>query len=374
MNQQAAKAFLNNGWEVVAVQALTNEPPPSEFYNGIKYYTPSKDDDIMGRKTALDAFKAEHPDIVYLTGDPGLLAAWVSIMPDDAKILGYIPIEGEPISNQIWKTVLSNINIITCSKYGADMAKKYLDKDIEWAYHGVDHSVFNVTGKREEIRSSIGWNDKFIITCVANNVRRKQIPRLIEAMSILKFKYKRHDTFLYLHMVPFQNYWLEGHNLIEIAAMYDVGDRVLFNSNLKKLHDSVPERTDDPAQPGLVEIYNAADLFVLPSQVEGFGLPIAEAMACGLPVMVTKYAAGWEVASPAGRGIPVIDWEIHKSGTKYANVNIEAMADDINKLIKNPKELARMSRLGVERASDYDWSNFHEILIKKAMVMANADA
>ena len=56
--------------------------------------------------------------------------------------------------------------------------------------------------------------------------------------------------------------------------------------------------------PGLVEMYNASDLFVLPSQVEGFGLPIAEAMACGLPVMVTKYAAGWEVASPAGKGNP----------------------------------------------------------------------
>ena len=198
--------------------------------------------------------------------------------------------------------------------------------------------------------------------------------RLIEAMSILYHKYNKKDVYLYLHTVPFQGHWLEGHNLPEIAEMYNISHRVLFNSRMQKLHDGVPETSSDPSAPGLVELYNAADLFVLPSQVEGFGLPIAEAMACGLPVMVTKYAAGWEVASPAGKGIPVKDWEVHKSGTLYANVDVDVMARDIHKLIGNPKELQRMSEAGIIRARDYDWNYFSRALIQRAMEIVNANA
>jgi len=374
VNREAAKAFMQSGWEVAAVQGLTDQPPPPDYDDGIKYYTPGQGDNMMGTKATVDAFKEFEPDLVYLTADPGGLVGYASILPEDAKVLGYIPIEGEPIPNRYWQVVLSSIPIITCSKYGADTVKKYLDKEIPWVYHGVDTDVFRKLDNREEIRKSIGWDNKFIVMCVANNVRRKQIPRLIESFSLLIKKHKRDDIYLYLHTVPFQNHWLEGHNLMEIAAMYGIGDRVLFNSKMKKLHDGVPEYTGNPKEPGLVELYNAADLFVLPSQVEGFGLPIAEAMACGLPVMVTKYAAGWEVASPAGKGIPVRDWEVHKSGTLYANINPEIMADEINRLYRSPKELARMSELGLQRVKDFQWTKFHEVLIQEAERITNANA
>jgi glycosyltransferase involved in cell wall biosynthesis len=45
----------------------------------------------------------------------------------------------------------------------------------------------------------------------------------------------------------------------------------------------------DPAD--LVELYRSCDAFVLPTKAEGWGLPIVEAMACGLPVIVTSYGA-----------------------------------------------------------------------------------
>jgi glycosyltransferase involved in cell wall biosynthesis len=374
VNREAANAFLAAGYEVAAVQGLTDQPPPPDYSDGIKYYTPASDDNMMGTKATINAYNDFSPDFVYTTCDPGGLVGYASLLPDDAKVLPYVPIEGEPIPNQFWRIVLSNIDVITCSKYGSDTVKKYLNRDIPWVYHGVDHSIFRKLDNRDEIREAIGWKDKFVVMCVANNVRRKQIPRLIEAMKILKEKYKRKDIYLYLHMVPFQGHWLEGHNLMEIAAMYDVGDIVLFNSKMKKLHDSIPEYTGMAANPGLVELYNAADLFVLPSQVEGFGLPIAEAMACGTPVMVTRYAAGWEVASPAGKGIPVRDWEVHKSGTLYANVNPEAIANEINNLYKNPKELSRMSALGLERVKDFQWNKFHETIVSNSERIIHANA
>jgi glycosyltransferase involved in cell wall biosynthesis len=50
-------------------------------------------------------------------------------------------------------------------------------------------------------------------------------------------------------------------------------------------------------------LYTACDAFVAPSRAEGWGLPISEAMACGLPVIVTGYSGPTEFIGPHARRI-----------------------------------------------------------------------
>lgn len=335
----------------------------------IRQFVPSESDPT-GLLRAIGVFEDNEfePDLIYATGDPGSIAAIALVVPASTPFLAYVPVEGEPLLNSTWRGTLDLIDFFTCSDYGVKVVENSIKKTVDRVYHGVDTEVFAPLSadERDEYRKRLGWDGKFVVTCVAQNVRRKQWPRLLEAIAVLKHQYNQKDIVLYAHTVPFQNYWLEGHNLPEVAAGFGLTDEVVFNPMMSGFGAGVAERGDIEV-PGLRELMASADLFVLPSQIEGFGLPIAEAMAVGLPVAVTKYGAGWEVANlGGGTGIKPYDWEIHKSGTRYANLDPQEIAKTILALKRSPSKLARMREQGLAAVSNFDWGQFEEYVVAKA--------
>jgi glycosyltransferase involved in cell wall biosynthesis len=358
----ALEAFLSKGWTVATVAALQTKEVESSPFPTLKVFLPEKGDNL-GLMQVEKAIAEFEPDVIYATGEPGSITAFAHVCPSRIPFLAYVPIEGEPLAYADWRGILKTINFFTCSDYGARIAQRDLGKSVDMVYHGVDHNVFYPDAERREtVRRQLGWDESFIVMTVGANVRRKQHPRLFEAIAILRDQFKQTDVRLYAHTVPFQRHWLEGWHLPQVADAYGVHDEVMFNPFLTGYGASVPEGTVGDV-PGLADLYRAADLFVLPSQVEGFGLPIAESMASGTPVVVTKYAAGWEVASPAGVGLEVRDWETAKNGTRYANVDPMEIAKTIRSLKRDPKRLARMSAAGIERARDFDWDAFKEYVV-----------
>jgi glycosyltransferase involved in cell wall biosynthesis len=361
----ALEAFLTKGWECASVTALQHEEKELPAGLGLRQYVPIEGD-ALGLMSIGDAVEDFDPDVIYTTGEPGCITALAHFVPARVPFLAYVPIEGEPLIYGDWRSLLGTINWFTCSKYGQAIAKRDVGRDVDFVYHGVDHDIFKPDAEaRAKTREELGWTDKFVVMTVAANVRRKQHPRLFEAIAILRDTYKQRDIILYDHTKPFNRHWLEGWHLPQVADAFGLHKEVVFNPFLA-MGESVPDGaagTGGNRGPSLADLYRSADLFVLPSQVEGFGLPTAEAMASGTPVLVTKYAAGWEVASPAGAGIPVYDWEICKNGTKYGNVRPLDIAKGILDLKRDPKRMERMSAAGIVRAQDYQWSVFQEYVI-----------
>ena len=93
----------------------------------------------------------------------------------------------------------------------------------------------------------------------------------------------------------------------------------------------------------LISLYRRAALVAVPSRYEGFGLPAAEAMACGTPVVATRAGALPEVVAVGGGGVLVRD-------------DPDALARAISELLERPAaraELGARGRKGV--AATYAW-------------------
>jgi len=89
----------------------------------------------------------------------------------------------------------------------------------------------------------------------------------------------------------------------------------------------------------LLEAYRRAAVLVLPSYYEGFGLPVAEAMACGTPVICSNVSSLPEVAGEAALKIPPGD--------------IHALADALVEVLTNPETSARLASAGPSQAARF---------------------
>src|SRR5438552_2683116 len=76
---------------------------------------------------------------------------------------------------------------------------------------------------------------------------------------------------------------------------------LVWEYGLKRFVEYVPRLSTD----ALVRLYNSAQIVVSPSLYEGFGLPAAEAMACGTPVIATTAGAFPEFIDDGRPGVPV---------------------------------------------------------------------
>lgn len=109
------------------------------------------------------------------------------------------------------------------------------------------------------------------------------------------------------------------------------------------------------AEEDLPGLYAKADLFVLPSFDEGYGLPVVEAMACGTPVLASNGGALPETVGEAGL---LFDLSEPDALTKSL---CTCLRDDSLRSSLTAKGLARAENLSWQRAADQVWKALHEL-------------
>ncbi|MBC7232032.1 MAG: glycosyltransferase family 4 protein [Chloroflexi bacterium] len=170
-----------------------------------------------------------------------------------------------------------------------------------------------------EWRERLGLGTEKVILHVGHCQPRKNLERLLTALALLSRK-----------GVAF--------HFVQVGGVFTPAQRCLLASSgiehRVRQMSHVSEET-------LVGLYNIADVFVLPSLYEGFGLPVLEAMACGTPVVAANVASLPEVVGDAGLLV-----NPHSS---------EAMAEGILRVLTDPSLADRLRERGLQRARDFTW-------------------
>lgn len=195
---------------------------------------------------------------------------------------------------------------ITISEY---TKKRMIDlgcdkKKIKVTYLGVDHKLF-YPGYNQAFRKNYGLEKKFILgwTGRMNLSQSKNLPMLIKAFKIVKEKIP--NTVLAFDGTDFQN-------LIPIIKenRLEVGKDVISNGCLKRSE--------------LPTFYSSIDVYACSSLSEGFGLSVAEAEACGKPVVCFDAGSLPEVVKDGKTGIIVEE----KTPEAFAEAVVELLEDE----------------------------------------------
>jgi glycosyltransferase involved in cell wall biosynthesis len=193
---------------------------------------------------------------------------------------------------------------------------------IEVIYHGIDDR-FKERVKEEklsEVRQKYGLPEKFILF-VGNMEPKKNISRLIDAyLDTVRQSRIPHSLVLAGRFA-----WKSGDVRQKTARCQD-------------------RRTHCPgyiAQIALPAVYTLADLFVFPSLYEGFGLPPLEAMACGVPVIVSNAGALPEIT--AGHALTVDP------------LSVESVGRAIYDMLHEPSLRNRFIASGRKHAGTFQW-------------------
>ncbi len=156
---------------------------------------------------------------------------------------------------------------------------------------------------------------------VGNLEPRKNLQRLLQAFARLR------DTDHELAIVG--NRWYRGSDVDAEVESLGIRGRVRFLGY-------VP-RQDLPA------LYSGATVFVYPSLLEGFGLPVVEAMACGSPVITSDNSSLKELAGDAARLVDPL--------------RVESIREALEDALEDASLRSTLSLRGLERARHYSWES-----------------
>ena len=197
-------------------------------------------------------------------------------------------------------------------------------KDIAVVYHGIEQTFKTKEERNKEelhfVKEKYQLPDEYLLYVGRINAR-KNIDTLLRSIPLLKNK------LIPLIIVGAEDWKQSSYS--EMMKDLNVAGRVSFTGSV----------TDNE----LGIIYALATVFCFPSFAEGFGLPPVEAMASGIPAVVSNTTSLPEVCG--------------ESGTYFNPSNAAELALKIDRLLENEQLYLEKKEIGIEWSSRFTWKN-----------------
>jgi len=291
---------------------------------------------------------AYQPDVIAVIQDAPY-SGIVRNAPLDWSRVAFVmlsPVDGSPIHPSWVETAKQADAVLTISEFGVNA----------WAEAGVQagltrpginpNKFYKIPVEaRAAIRKALGIaDDAFVLGVAAQNQGRKSIPQMMKAF--FDFAKDKPTARLLLDMDETSP---AGWDLPSLCKEFgwDIS-KIIFRS--------------DAAKRGVTELrdrFNILDAHSVLAFREGFGLPILEAMACGVVSIAQDWCAGTEVLKD-GRGIliPSVDYFMPSTwgGALDKLPDIGEMTNKLQWLYDNPDERRAMAKRGMDYARTCSWS------------------
>ena len=299
------------------------------------------------------------PDVIIIALDIPLQHFFLEKLADIPipKIL-ITPLENGPLTMSWAAPLMSADAVYFISELGASEARKSGIVDAQHIQIGTDLERWPVPTEetKTRIRKSMDLEGKFVILTVADNQERKNLWAALDIVS--KVKKLGVDNLKFILVT--REHSPVGNKIMDLAIQMDIVNEL-----------TVIERGVSHAI--LYSFYAAADLFLLTSKAEGLGLPLLEAMSCGLPVMATNTGAVTELMGE-DRGTPIDpEYEFVDvwGNSKRSMIDREAAAQIIYDDIKYPAQIKKMAENALHYVKSLTWDIPVQQLHKKIEELTN---
>jgi len=285
-----------------------------------------------------------------LAAEP-VLRNWLIKAP--FKRYGYFPFDAEgpngKLSFPLRQTLLGFDRVLAYGAWAKDLIERSIGEEeadlrhLDYLPHGINTSVFyerdraqsrlkfgSITGARlltHAPQLSSIMDDEILVGIVATNQARKDWALGIQAVALLA---KERKVRLWIHTDTLERHW----SIPALLADYGLLDKAMIS--LGYLSD------DDMAR-----AYSACNVTLAPGAGEGWGIPLAESLACGTPVIHGNYAGGAEI-TPS---------EMHVEPIAY---HAEGLYSCVRPVFKAQDWADRALQFAGQRAHldpQYDWNN-----------------
>jgi len=239
-----------------------------------------------------------------------------------------------PVTALLWRRIVSTVarradRVITLSQ---DARREILEDlpvragKVDVVPCGSGNRISANVSEEHDLRGRLGLGKRRVVLAVSALSRHKNLPPLVRALPWVREVHP--DVVLVIPGNPTKH----GSELEALARDLGVSETM-----------RLPGWVDEPDLEGL---YRMASCFVFPSRREGFGMPILEAMARGVPVACSNVSAVPEVAGDAA--------------LYFAPERPDEIAQAIQRLLGDAKLAAELAERGRERQRMFTWSRAAE--------------
>ena len=337
---------------------------PASAPSGIPYWW--SNNNYHGQDILDQVINRFQPDILLTIGD-----FWHLNYISDPNICktrrwfqwcSYIPVDGEPVNGGLPPGIIQTISDIDIPVAYTNYAKKAVLKSvfdqetrnrIKVIYHGVDTNVFKPDlEERRKLREKYDLQDKFVFLSISRNQSRKNIPELFRAWKTFsETPNASGKVVLWPHMHFGDS---AGWNIDDMLSVLNLKNKsILYYDYVAHSSSHLITVKDEE----VAKLYQIADAFILLSG-EGFGLPIFEAMATGLPCILLNHSACGELGAEGRAHLIEVKDSITWTGshlTQRPIPHVEDVVAAMDKVFSDAVYRNKIAAAGMEFATKYTW-------------------